>query len=275
MIRIGVTGGKGGTGKSLLATALAVELGRKKKTLLADLDVECPNDHLLLSLERKRVKDVFQDIPKFDLSKCVKCGKCSEVCRESAIVWIRNEYPRFLEDQCTGCMACKLVCSQKAITSEKKKIGWVYRGEKHGITLVGGEMRVGYEEASPVVVETKRFADSLSPEVMVIDTSAGTHCGVISALMGCDVGICVTEPTPFGKHDLELILRLLEVLGVPAKIVINRSDLGRKELIEGIAREFGVEIIGEIPYKKEILEAYSQGKPYQGEEIKRIARELV
>ena len=275
MIRIGVTGGKGGTGKSFLATALAVEIGKERKTLLVDLDVECPNDHLLLSVERKNVRDIFHEVPKFDLSKCIKCGKCSKVCRESAIVWVRNEYPRFLEDQCIGCMACEIVCSEKAIGRERKRIGSIYEGKGYGIHLVEGEMRIGYEEASPVVVETKRFAESKHPEIMVIDTSAGTHCGVISALMGCDLGICVTEPTPFGKHDLKLILRLLEILGIPAKIVINKSDLGRKELIEKVSREFGAEIIGEVPYKKEILEAYSQGKPYQGNEIQAIVRKLL
>ena len=275
-MRIAVTGGKGGTGKSIVSTALAVELSKKQKTLLMDLDVECPNDHLILSIKREKVKDIFQKIPKFDFSKCVKCGTCSKVCKENAIVFIEGQYPRFIPEQCTGCNACCIACPTKAISQTEKKIGEIYYGKGYGIDLVSGEMVIGYEEAGPVVNAVKEYVKKIEKKYkhIIIDTSAGTHCGVISALMGCELALCVTEPTPFGKHDLELILDLLNVLGIPAKIIINRSDTGDKKLIGTISKKYKTEIIGEIPYKKSILDAYSKGMPVKEKEIENILRVL-
>ncbi len=109
-MKIAITGGKGGTGKSTISTALALELSKKGKTLLIDADVDCPNDHLILSINREKIKYIFQPIPKFNFTKCKKCGKCSEVCRENAIVFIKGEYPILIPEQCIGCSACMISC---------------------------------------------------------------------------------------------------------------------------------------------------------------------
>lgn len=273
---LGVSGGKGGTGKSTVATALAVELGKSKKVLLMDADTDCPNDHLILSIKRKKQKDIFQLMPKWDFSKCIKCGKCSEVCRENAILSVKEKYPIFVKDLCIGCSACILACPTKAISKDKQIIGTIYSGKGYNIDLLTAEMRIGYEESSPVVNALKKFSlkTEKSYDYILVDTAAGTHCNVISALLGCELAIAVTEPTPLGAADLDLILKLCKVLRIPAKVVLNRSDIGDKNLIMKVVRKYKTKIIAEIPYKKEILEAYSKGLPIKDEAIKKITEFL-
>jgi MinD superfamily P-loop ATPase len=132
-MKIGITGGKGGTGKSTIATALAYELSRESKVLLVDADVDCPNDHLILGIERNLLKNVEQRIPKWDLYKCTKCGLCGEVCKTNAIVSIKGKEPIFMKSQCNGCGACFIKCPVKAISWDKKQIGQIFDGKNHNL----------------------------------------------------------------------------------------------------------------------------------------------
>jgi len=157
-MKIAITGGKGGTGKSTVATALAVELAKNKKILLIDADTDCPNDHLILSIKRKKEKDIFQLMPKWNLRKCIKCGKCSQVCRQNAVVFVKGKYPIFVKDLCTGCGACILACPTKAISRGRQSIGKIYSGKGYGVNLLTAEMRIGYEEASPIVNALKTLS---------------------------------------------------------------------------------------------------------------------
>jgi MinD superfamily P-loop ATPase len=275
-MRIAITGGKGGTGKSTVATALAVELAKKQKILLVDADVDCPNDHIILSLKLKKEKDIFQVKPVWDFKKCVKCGRCSEVCRANAILFVKEKYPIFVQDLCNGCTACTLACPTKAISRGRQQIGTILSGRKYDLDQITGEMRIGYEEASPIVNALKKFISSKEKRYdhTIVDTAAGTHCNVISALIGCDLAIAVTEPTPLGAHDLNLILSLTKVLKVPSFIVLNRSNVGDKMLVKKIADKYKTKIIAEIPYRKEILEQYSKGKPITDENIITIINEI-
>ncbi len=275
-MKIAVTGGKGGTGKSTIATALAMELSKKNKVLLVDADVDCPNDNIILSINLKKVKDVETMIPKIDKKKCIKCGKCSQICKEKAIVHVKGEFPVLIPEQCTGCRACKIACPVGAISEEKQKIGEIFIGKKENITLISGKMKPGIEESSLIVNDVKKYIKQRKEDYdyMIIDTAAGTHCPVIAALMNSELGIAITEPTPLGNHDLILILKLMKKLGVKSKIVLNRSDISNKNKIIQTSKKFNSKIIAEIPYDKKIQKAYSKGEPIKHKSIKEIVKNL-
>ena len=265
--KIAVTGGKGGTGKSTVAILLSNKLAKQgKKGILCDSDVECPNDYLLLgqNLEKPK-KKVYAEFPTLNKEKCKKCGLCARTCRDNAIFQPPGEYPIFIKDLCSACGACWIVCPHRAIEPQKEEVGQIFFNRlKSNFWLITGLARPGLEETGPVVTETKKFVLEFAKEkeidTILFDTAPGIHCPVISALMDCDLAFCVTEPTPMGAHDLDLILDLCKKLKVPAKIIINQADLGDKSKIESIAKKYKIRIHKEIPYSKEIVNAYSKGK---------------
>lgn len=285
-MKIAITGGKGGTGKSTVATALSVEMARKIPTMILDCDVEGPNDHLLLSIQREKLKDVESVLPNLDQEKCQKCGTCAKVCTQSAIVFVKGKYPILIPHQCNGCGTCILTCPYKSITSGKKVIGALYKGYLNNdvasaeisknFLLVSGEVEPGCESTSPVVNATREFAKKLDSkyDLMIVDTPAGTHCNVISSMQDLDIAFAVAEPTPLGKHDLELILDLLNVMEIESKIIVNKSNIGDINLIKNVSKEYGVEIVGEIPYEECILKNYSKGIPVFHESISSLASYL-
>ncbi len=270
--KIGITGGKGGTGKSTFAVLFSLKLAKQgKKVILCDCDVECPNDYLVLGQKLKKpVKNIFAEFPVLIKEKCKKCGVCVKTCRQNAIFQPRDErgdlgYPVFIKDLCSGCGACWAVCPFGAIKKKKEKNGAIYVNKiKKDFWLVTGLANPGLEETGPIVDGAKKFAlafaERKKADYILFDTAAGTHCPVISALLGCDYAYCVTEPTPMGAYDLDLILRLSKKLKVPAKIILNQADLGNKKIIQKIAKKFKVKIEEEIPYSKKIAEAYSKGR---------------
>ena len=269
---IGITGGKGGTGKSAVATAIACELAKNFKTLLVDADVDCPNDHLLLSITREIKQTVKQRIPKWDFAKCDQCGLCGTVCKTKAIVSIKNKRPIFTGEQCNGCGACVLKCPQNAIGWTEKQIGKIYQGENYNVALLSGELKINEPVSEFVVNELSEIIQEIKKnyDYIIIDTAAGIHCPVIAALEMCDCAFAVTEPTPLGRHDLELILQLLKKLNIKAKIILNRADIGDKSLIYDLATEVRVEIVAEILYSKDIARKYAEGKTIEDEGIKNV-----
>lgn len=314
VIKIAVTGGKGGTGKSTVSTSLAVELSYENRVILVDADVECPDDRIILSTTQEKVADVESLLPFFNHDKCSKCGVCSEVCRENALVFVKDRYP-FISGQCNGCGACLLVCPFGAIHEGKQIIGAIYQGKYQlnndlNLLLVWGEIEVGCENTSLLVKATRDYALDLAFEesisnssresisnsninqnskvqcdedklldcgydYVLIDTAAGTHCNVINALMDVDLALAVTEPTPPGKHDLELILSLLEMMETPVQIVVNKSDMGDINLINRVSQDFNIPLIQEIPYEKDILKKHSRNQPVTHESIKKLADSIL
>lgn len=273
---IGITGGKGGTGKSTIATALAFELAKKHKVLLVDADVDCSNDHLLLGIERKPVKTVTQRIPKWDYNICIKCCLCSKVCKTNAIVAIKGNNPIFIKSQCNGCGACVLKCPEKAISWDKKEIGQIFSGRKYEIDLLSGELKAN-EPVSEFIVNTlNKIVEKKKKDYdyIIIDTAAGTHCPVIAALEMCDKVYAVSESTHLGEHDLEIILQLLNRLKVSSGIVLNRSDIGNKDIIIRLGKRYNLKIICKIPYSKKIIDNYSKGIPIENEQIQNIIEDI-
>jgi len=273
---IGVTGGKGGTGKSTVSTALAIALAKNAKVLLVDLDVDCPNDHLILNIKREKIENVYQRIPKIDPEKCISCGKCSEACVTNALVSLKKRPPIFIPLQCNGCGACEIVCPVKAITWGSKEIGVVFKGKGNGIDFLSGELKINEPVSEFVVGAVKKELEKRKDnyDFVIIDTAAGTHCDVISALRACDFTFVITEPTPLGGHDLKLILLLIEKLGLDSKVVLNRAGEGEEKIISKILENFNKKICAKIPYSKDIMRSYANGEPIVHNSIKKIA-ELV
>jgi MinD superfamily P-loop ATPase len=266
-IKIAVTGGKGGTGKSMVASSLGVELSAKHKVLLVDADVECPNDHLLLNVKKKKEKTIYQLIPKWDFNKCTKCGKCAEVCKQDAIVFVRNRYPAFVPSVCIGCRACMVACPTNAIGESKKPIGTIFSGKNYGVNLISGELKLGELASGEVVAEVRDYSDKINEnlgcEFVLIDSAAGVGCPVIASLTGTDFVVAVTEPTPSALHDLKRVLFLADHFKIPKGIVINKFDLAEKfcSKIESFAKKKKIPVLGRIPYNKDFVDSTIQMKP--------------
>jgi len=266
-MKIAVTGGKGGTGKSMMATSLAVELAKESPTLLVDADVECPNDHLMLSITRKKYATVYQPIPQWDFDKCTKCGRCAAVCKQDAIVFVKGKYPAFIKDLCIGCKACLVACPQGAITETKKDIGSVYTGQGYGVSLVSGELKLGELASGEVVAEVRKYADKINQktkaETVLIDSAAGIGCPVIASLVGTDYIVAVTEPTPSALHDLQRVLYLAKHFAIKHGIVINKFDLEESfcAKIEEFAQKEAIPVLGRIPYRQDFVQAAVKMKP--------------
>jgi len=254
---ISVASGKGGTGKTLLATSLALSLSDNYKVQLLDCDVEEPNANILLHLAVNQSQPVYIPIPKVDETKCTYCGKCAEVCAYNAIAVLKEKVLVFPE-LCHGCGACSYLCPESAITEEGREMGEVERGDSGNLELIQGKINVGEAMAPPVIREVKKYIDPAN--IVIIDVPPGTSCPVVEVVKGSDFCLLVTEPTPFGLNDLSLAVEVVRKLGMPCGVVINRVGIGGEE-VEKYCHQEGIPILLKIPLDRKIALLYSKGIP--------------
>jgi MinD superfamily P-loop ATPase len=251
---ISVASGKGGTGKTTVATNMAVSIGPDVQIL--DCDVEEPNSHLFLHPVIDETIKVTTPVPVLDEQKCTLCGKCAEICQFKAIVVIGETVLPF-ENLCHGCGGCMEVCPEGALTEGTRELGVIEKGRRNGLEFVSGRLRVGEAMAPPLI---RKVLDFIKPnKTVIIDAPPGTSCPVIAAMKGADFVLLVTEPTPFGLYDLQLAVGAVKILNIPAGLVINRSDVG-DDRVKKFAEKERIPVLMEIPFDRKIAENYSRGE---------------
>jgi len=251
---ISVASGKGGTGKTTVATNLALSID--SDTQLLDCDVEEPNAHLFIRPMFNKTETIYTLVPEVDAQMCSQCGQCGEICQFKAIVVIGDMALTFPE-LCQSCGGCVAVCPEDAITETGRELGVIRRGQRNGLEFTDGKLRVGEAMSPPLIKAVRTF--TRPDKFTIIDAPPGTSCPVIAAMRDTDFVLLVTEPTPFGLYDLKLAVGAVQILNIPSGLVINRSDIGDHK-VRAYAKEIGLPILMEIPFDRRIAEAYSKGE---------------
>ncbi len=269
-MRIVVASGKGGTGKTTVAVSLALAAAVWNAVRLLDCDVEAPDAALFLNPVLDNRKEVGIQLPVVDETLCTHCGKCAEVCEFHAIAVIGKKTLVFPE-LCHGCGSCTLVCPEKAIRERLDVMGVLESGvTPTGIDFAQGVMNVGEPMAVPIIRELKKWQTGLDtaeePRLLdqrsiieIRDAPPGASCPVVETLRGADFALLVTEPTPFGLHDLKQVAGITRELGIPAGVVVNRDGMG-DNAVEAYCAEAGLPILLRIPMERRFAEAIASGK---------------
>ena len=252
---IAIASGKGGTGKTTVAVNMALSL---RNIQLLDCDVEEPNVHILLRPELRETLPVYSLIPKILEERCDYCGKCAEFCAFNALFVAPKAIMTFSE-LCHSCGGCSIVCPKGAIIEEQKQIATIKKGTIGNIELVYGELNVGEPMPVPVIKAVKKHLRE--DMTVLIDAPPGTACPLVASVYQSDYCILVTEPTPFGLHDLKITVQVLRDLKVPMGLVINRAGIGDRNIYD-YCNEENIPILLEIPFSIRIAELYSQGIPF-------------
>jgi len=256
-MKVAFASGKGGTGKTLFATNLAYRAaGKGLAAAYVDVDVEAPNGHLFLVPSDTSSTRLSVEVPFLKTETCSGCGECQKFCAYNAIVALRDTVMLFPE-LCHSCRGCMRVCPEGALAMKKREIGSISRGFRDALAVYTGTLDVGEARAVPLIEGVLESVEHT--ELVIIDAPPGTSCSAMASVDTADLVVLVTEPTPFGLHDLTLAVEMCRALGKNVSAVINRSDLGDRGVFEYLERE-GIETLAAVPFDKSIAEAYAAGK---------------
>ncbi|MFX0168935.1 MAG: P-loop NTPase [Candidatus Hodarchaeota archaeon] len=256
---IAVASGKGGTGKTSLSVNLALSIPHPVQLL--DCDADEPNVHTLLPLRKGSVKPVHTLVPKFDEEKCRKSKKCATFCPNHAIL-VSSKGITFFPELCIGCGGCILSCPNHAIREGTRRVGTLHRGiSPTGIEIVYGNLDVGEALVIPVIKAVKASARTKDDATVIIDSPPGVSCPMVESVYGADYCLLVTEPTPFGLHDLRLAVDTIRQLKIPIGVVVNRAGVGDQQVYQYCENE-NLPILLEIPHSRQIAELFSEGIPF-------------
>ncbi len=255
-MKIAVASGKGGTGKTTIATSLAVSVSQAGNTVqYLDCDAEEPNGHIFLKPDIEVSEDVTVGVPEVDMDKCTGCGRCGQLCQYSAIVCLKDK-PLVFEQLCHSCGGCMAICPENAIWEKQRKIGIAEFGRSNEMYFGHGKLDIGAIQTPALIKYVKKKA--INDGLTVLDVPPGTSCPVIEAIKESDFVLLVTEPTPFGLNDLELAVGMVRELKLPFAAAINRSDIGDDAVVKYCQKE-DIEIMLDIPNDRKIAESYSRG----------------
>ena len=259
-MKIAVASGKGGTGKTTIATSLALTVSAQGQVVsYLDCDVEAPNAHLFLHPNFDTSRQVNRLVPEVNTDICSGCGRCAEVCQFHAIVVLGGK-PLVFPELCHGCGSCSLECPENAITETPETLGILEAGTTpEGIHFARGLLDIGEPMAVPVIRQLKQWQLSRLAGIEILDSPPGTSCPVVESIRGADFLLLVTEPTPFGLHDLKLAVQLARELEISAGVVINRDGVGDIE-VEAYCQQVGLPVLMRIPLEREIGEGIARGK---------------
>lgn len=257
-MKLSIASGKGGTGKTLVATSIASSLASPADTpiIIADCDVEEPNCFLFypkrIPLERIQCQ---VPVPVIDETKCTYCGKCSGICAYHALAVLPKTVLLFPE-LCHSCGACTIICPEKAVSETYRSIGEIFRACSNGVEIVWGELRVGEARTTPLIKDVKKRAEG---EMVIVDCPPGTSCSMVEAVRGSDFCLLVTEPTPFGLYDLDIAIKVLDRMNVNRGVLVNKTGMGDGKVYEYLDKR-KIPLFMEIPLDREIAELYSRGE---------------
>ena len=259
-MNIAVASGKGGTGKTTISTNLAALLAETQEVVLSDLDVEEPNSGLFIEAELVHEENKFKMIPEWVEDKCTLCGICQDVCNFHAVIQLGTKIMVFPE-LCHSCYACSELCPTDALPMIPKKMGVLKYFKQGNLSFIESRLDVGEEQAVPLISQTiqyvkEKFTDNI---IKIYDAPPGTSCPVIEATKDADFVILVTEPTPFGLHDLTLAVETMKELKKDYGVIINRDGIGNDDVLEYCNIE-NIPILARIPNDRRIAELYSSGK---------------
>ncbi|NLO19368.1 MAG: P-loop NTPase [Ignavibacteria bacterium] len=259
-MKIAIASGKGGTGKTTVATNLASFFSDSSKIVLADLDVEEPNSKLFFTGDLQLKENKFKYIPNWDKEKCVICNVCSSSCNFHAIIRLSTEILVFPE-LCHSCYACSELCPKEALPMVPSQIGILNHYKNSKYDLVESRLQIGEEQAVPLIAQTKQYVEKhfKNDVLKIFDSPPGTSCPAIESIKDVDFVILVSEPTPFGLNDLKLAVETVRELEKDFAVVINRFGIGNEQIMNFCANE-DIDIIAKIPHIREAAVSYSKGE---------------